>query len=363
MSSKRQNRRVASLLTTVLLLTFAPLLLGDVYTQVNLTSDVSGLAPNLDPNLKNPWGVSFAAKSPFWVSNQASGNSTLYTSTGSIVPLVVATPPASPTGQVFNGTGQFLEPNGKSPFFLFATLAGTIDGWNPSNATTAAILATRPGAVYTGLALANNGSANYLYAANAAGGIDVFDTSFKPVTLSGTFTDPTLPSGYTPYNIALVGGNLYVTYAQGLNTGPGLGVVSEFDTSGHFIKRVATGGSLDAPWGVALAPASFGRFGGDLLIGNFGSGEISAFDPVSDAFLGTLSSGNGSPIMNSGLWSLSFRAAGSGFNPDALYFTAGINGQKDGLFGEIVLTPEPGTVLVTGLSLAVLFALKRRRTY
>lgn len=330
------------------------------FSQMNLTSDIPGMAQNTDPNLKNPWGVSFAPTSPFWVSNQGSGNSTLYDGKGAIVPLVVSTPPGSPTGQVFNGTGQFTEPGGKSSSFIFATLGGQIDGWNSGDVTTAATLASKTGAVYTGLALANNGSANYLYAANARGGIDVFDSNFKPATLSGSFVDPSLPKGYTPYDVKNIGGNLYVEYSQGRTTGAGLGVVSEFDANGHFIREVAAGGALDAPWGITMAPAGFGKFGGDLLVGNFGNGEINAFDPTTGALLGTLEDGSDHPIVNDGLWSLSFRSA-AGFNPDSLYFTAGINGEKDGLFGSITPTPEPSTFFVAALGFFAMFAFKRAR--
>ncbi len=277
------------------------------FSQMNLTSDIPGMAQNTDPNLKNPWGVSFAPTSPFWVSNQVSGNSTLYDAKGKIVPLVVSTAPFGPTGQVFNSTKQFIEPGGAPAVFIFATLGGTIDGWN--SGTTAATLATKTGAVYTGLALANNGSANFLYAANATGGIDVFDSNFKSVTLSGSFLDPSLPKGFTPYNVQNIGGNLYVEYSDGRTTGAGLGVVSEFDANGHFMREVAAGGALDPPWGITMAPAGFGKFGGDLLVGNLGNGEINAFNPATGAFLGTLEDGSGNPIFNDGLWALAFRSA------------------------------------------------------
>ncbi len=357
-----KHRRVLFPALAGLSLAGAQLLSGaSVFTQANLTSDVPGLAANTDQNLKNPWGVSFGGASPFWVSNQVSGNSTLYNGAGVPQTLIVSTPPASPTGQAFvGGTGQFVAPNGKPALFTFATLAGTIDAWNGSNGTTASVVATTSGAVYTGLTLANNGSGNFLYAANALGGINVFDSSFKPVTLAGSFVDPNLPKGYTPYNVQAVGGNLFVTYAQGRNTGLGLGIVSEFDANGNFVKRLISGGQLDAPWGITLAPSGFGKFGGDLLVGNFGNGEINAFNPSNGSYLGTLANAQGNPFVNDSLWSLSFRTA-SGFNPDSLYFTAGINGEKDGLFGSITPTPEPATFAVAGLGLLALVALKRAR--
>jgi uncharacterized protein (TIGR03118 family) len=316
------------------------------------------LAPNTDANLKNPWGASFSPTSPFWVSNQVSGNSTLYSASGAAVPLIVATPPGSPTGQVFNSTTQFAL-NGKPSSFIFDTLGGTVDAWNGGSAAT--VMATTAGAAYTGLALASVGSNNYLYAANTAQGrIDVYDSSFKPATLSGTFSDPNLPAGYTPYNIQAIGGDLYVEYSKGFQTGSGLGIVDKFNANGTLIQRVVTGGVLNAPWGVTLAPAGFGTFGGDLLIGNFGNGEINAFDPATGTFLGTLLDQHGNPIVNDGLWSLSFRTGG-GFNTEALYFTAGINGQKDGLFGSIVATPEPGTFLIGAFGLLAIVLFNNRR--
>lgn len=352
----KYTRVFAPLLAIVAYSLGAPSASADEFTQTNLTSDIPGLAQNTDSNLKNPWGVSFSPTSPFWVSNHVSGNATLYGASGGSVPLVVSTPPGSPTGQVFNGTGQFLL-NGKSSLFIFDTLAGTVDAWNGGTAAT--VVATTSGAAYTGLALASVGTTNYLYAANASGRIDVFDSSFKPVTLSGTFSDPSLPAGYTPYNIQAIGGNLYVEYSKGFQTGTGLGIVDKFDPNGNFVQRLITGGPLDAPWGITLAPAGFGSFGGDLLIGNLGNGEINAFNPSTGAFLGTLLDEHGNPIVNDGLWSLSFRTGG-GFNPEALYFTAGINNQTDGLFGSIVATPEPSTLLIGGVGLVTVMLLNRQ---
>jgi uncharacterized protein (TIGR03118 family) len=336
------------------LLTALPqrLLANNTYTQTNLVSDISGFAAVTDPNLKNPWGMSFSATSPFWVSNQGTNTSTLYDGAGNIIPLVVSIPtigtPHGPTGQVFNGTSDFVLPNGSPALFLFATLDGQITGWNGSSGTSAANVVTTPGAIYTGLANDNVGSANYLYAANNSGGnINVFDGTFHNVTgttFAGKFVDPNAVPGFSPYNIQNVNGNLYVMYADVVHgqAMPG-GFVDEFDSSGDLIKRIATGGELFAPWGITLAPAGFGAFGGDLLIGQFGSGEILIYDPATDQFLGTLDSSSG-PIINSGLWALDFRTGGTNDNPDALYFTAGINGEADGLFGLIAPSPEPGTL-------------------
>lgn len=342
-----------------------------VFTQTNLVSDVSGLAENTDPDLKNPWGVSFSPTSPFWISDQGSGTSTLYTGNGTKIPLTVpipaGTPPVTgPTGQVFAGGSGFDLPNGKPAFFIFDTLNGTIDGWGGTNP--AVQLASTTGAIYTGLALASSGGSNYLYAADSLGGqIRVFNTSYQQVTLSGNFTDPNLPSGFVPFNIQLIGSNLFVTYGNtnGLanGTAPG-GYVDEFSTSGVFLGRVASGGPLDSPWGLALAPAGFGAFGGDLLVGNFAvNGEIDAYKLNGTGlatFEGTVDGANGKPISNPFLWALEFHPGGPNVNPDALYFTAGYNKQMDGLFGEIA-TPEPATAIPVALAIVALALLLRKR--
>lgn len=344
------------------------------FAQTNLVSNVPGMAANFDANLKNPWGISHSATSPFWVSNQGSNNSTLYNAASVPQALIVsvpptAPPPTGPTGQVNNsfGAGNFVE-NGAPSSFIFATLAGSIDAWNASNGTTAAIVATTPGAVYTGLAIGTNGTANFLYAANFAGGrIDVFNSSFAPTTLSGSFTDPNLPAGYVPYNVQNLGGKLYVQYAQvdpvthEAAEGAGLGVVNVFDANGNFLQRLHNGGPLNAPWGIAIAPAGFGEFGGDVLVGNFGDGTINAFDPGNGNFLGTLKDSSGNPIVNEGLWALDFRAQGSGFDPNALFITAGINDEADGLFAEIQAVPEPGAIALTALGFLALTGIVRRR--
>ena len=327
---------------------------GPVYVQTNLTSDIPGLAANVDTNLKNPWGVSFAATSPFWVSDQVTNMSTLYNATGVPQGLKVAMPaaphgPSGPTGQVFNGTSGFqITPNAPA-LFLFSTLAGTVAGWNQAAGTTAVTRFTAvDGASYTGLTMGTVGSNNFLYAADTKNGkIDVLDTSFNKVTLSGSFTDPSVPAGFAPYNVQNIGGKLYVEYAK-LNT-PG-GYVGVFDTSGNLLQHISDA-HFNAPWGAVLAPAGFGAFGNDLLIGNFGDGTINAFDPTTGGFVGTLSDTNGKPIVNSGLWALEFRAPGGTFDPNALYFTAGINNQADGLFGTIQVVPEPATLGFAGIAL------------
>ena len=238
---------------------------------------------------------------------------------------------------------------------------GQIAGWNAGAGTTALNAATVAGATFSGL----TGAANYLYATDEHGSIDVFDSAFHNVTgttFAGKFVDPNPVTGFNPFNIQNIGGNLYVTYAAVNANGFGLtgGYVDEFDSSGNFLKRVATSGALFAPWGITLAPVGFGTFGGDLLVGNFGNGQILAYDPNTDAFLGTLNGSNGQPITIPDLWALDFRTGGTGVDLNALYFTAGIDGQRDGLFGDVVVSPEPGAFLMAGAGLLLTVILRIR---
>jgi len=369
-----QHQPISRLATTMgaLALAFAATFIhADSFSQTNLVSDVPGLAANTDPNLKNPWGVAFSATSPFWTSDQVTGLATLYNAAGTPQGLVVtipgSAPPSGPTGMVFSNVTGLFPVNGTAATFIFDTLNGTILGWNGSAGTTAVQMAATPGAIYTGLAEASNGTSTFLYAANSAPGghINVFNSTWAPASLPGTFTDPTLPAGLVPFNIQNIGGNLYVTYAQLGPAGTPLpgGVVSEFDANGNFIKRIATGGPLSAPWGIVVAPANFGSFSNDLLIGNFGNGEILAYDATTDVFLGTLNGANGQPLVNSFLWALETRAGVNGFDPNAVYFSAGINNQADGLFGAIdVITPEPATIFGTATGLIALALSRVKRT-
>lgn len=348
-----------------------------VYYQTNLTSDVPGLAANLDPNLKNPWGMSFSATSPFWVSDQGTNKSTLYNGAGAAQALIVSNL-LGPTGQVFaNVAGNFLLPQGTGTApapatFIFDTLSGSIAGWNAAQGNPAGVAATvfqaTDGAAFTGLAIANNGGANLLYAADFANArIDVFNGSFAPTTVPGGFSDATLPAGYSPYNIQNIGGQLYVEYAKvdpithRPTTTANTGVVNVFSLNGTLVQRLATDSHLNSPWGVTLAPAGFGDFAGDILVGNFGDGTISAFDPVSLLFEGTISGQSGAPLVNSGLWALNFRAPGSGFDPNTLFLTAGINDEANGLFASIQVVPEPGTFLMLALAGIPLIWRKVRR--
>ncbi len=341
------------------------------YSQTNLVSDIPGLALLTDPALKNPWGVSESATSPFWISDQATNVSTLYTVTGAGVTkaaLTVAIPttiggPQGPTGQVNNGTSSFLV-GGTPANFIFANLNGTISAWNNGAGTTAQVEVPSSGAVYTGLAISN--TATRLYAASGAG-INVFNGSFAPVALPGAFIDPALPAGLAPFNVQNLGGQIYVTYAPvgrpaQISATAGMGAVAIFDTNGNFIKQLVAGSNLASPWGLALAPASFGAFGGDLLVGNFSfaDSEINAFDPITGALAGTIPVDVGANTPG-GLWDLTFGNGGSGGNPNTLYVTDGINGETDGLFAAITPVPEPSSMLLLASALP-LAAIRRRRS-
>jgi len=339
---------------------------GGFYRQTNLVSDLPKIAKFQDPNLVNPWGLSHGPATPWWVSDNGKGVSTLYKGDGTPFPvgspLVVTIPPPSggtssaPTGNVFNGTSDFVvtKNNVSGPsLFIFATEDGTISGWNLTVDKTNAIREvdnSASGAVYKGLALGHNASGNFLYATNFhAGTIDVFDAHFASAKLAGSFTDPNLPpcndptkACFAPFGIQNINGKLYVTYAlQKLpdkhddQAGPGNGFVDVFDTNGHLLQRLISRGQLNSPWGLALAPTGFGRFGKDLLVGNFGDGHINAYEPGTGAFRGQLKDQRGNPITINGLWALGFGNGALAGPTDTLFFTAGINDEADGLFGSI----------------------------
>jgi uncharacterized protein (TIGR03118 family) len=330
------------------------------YKQTNLVSDGAVPARITDPQLKNPWGIAAIPGSPFWIADNGSGVSTLYSGLGDIVPLTVTIPPpkgspkgttATPTGIVWNPNGQqFLVAPQLAALFIFATEDGTISAWNPTVDLHNAVLEVDNsqggnGAVYKGLALATNSSGVFLFATNFRDGtVDVFDSSFKPAKLSGSFRDRRIPPGYAPFGIALVDGNLFVTYAlqdaakHDDQAGPGRGFVDVFDTDGHLITRFASRGSLNSPWGIARAPLDFGGFSSRILIGNFGDGRINAFDSEGD-FRGSLRDRSGRSIKVDGLWSIAFGTALAS-DPATLYFTAGTNHEADGLFGSLQAIPR-----------------------
>jgi uncharacterized protein (TIGR03118 family) len=344
--------RIQRLVLLALLPSLAHAQAGNSYTQSNLVSDGSVKAQQTDTQLINPWGVAIGQQTPFWINTEGSGLSEVYDSGGNkqfvtkIPAAAGSTKTGSPTGIAFNPSmTDFALPQGSAALFIFDSLDGTISAWN-SSVTNAEVVAdnSASGAVYTGLAIENNGAGNFILAANlAANKIDVFDAKFAAATLSGNFTDPAIPSGFAPFNVHVFNNQVFVTYAQqnpagGPPTaGSGAGYVSVFDNNGNFVARAISGGNLNAPWGMALAPASFGAFGGDLLVGNFGDGTINAFDATSFAFKGQLQDSTGKPIQNDSLWEILFGANAAG-DPNTLYFSAGVNGEKGGLFGAIAAT-------------------------
>jgi uncharacterized protein (TIGR03118 family) len=333
------------------------------YIVHNLVSNQPGVADHQDTNLQNAWGIVFGPTNPVWVSDNTSGVSTIYDGTGNPnlfgnppVPLVVTIPGGANTGITFNpSASDFQIPCGAAPsaaLFLWATENGNIAGWNATCGSTAVVIdsTTVPDGVYKGIAIAGNGDKDFrLFAADLFNGkIQVFDSKFMPTTAPGGFADPNLPPGFAPFNILALQGNLYVSYAFHVagdhdeTAGPGLGIVDVFDADGFLIERVATGGKLNAPWGMAIAPADFGKFSGMLLVGNFGDGTINAFDTKNNTFAGQLRTGNGQVLMIDGLWGIAF---GNNFRSqpaNTLFFAAGPNDESDGLFGTIVPASNQG---------------------
>src|SRR5262245_18780687 len=335
---------------------------ADDFTQTNLVSNIPGLKATItDPQLKNPWGVSHSPTSPFWVSNQGTSTATLYrvgdkttvtkvniNGTGIVAIPKTASGPQGPTGQVNNtNTSSFpvARPGGTSAHFIFANLNGTISAWDTGPTAFCQINCPdgAAGTVYTGLAI--NRAQTRLYAANSSppGRIDVFDSNFHAVSLlPDAFRDPSLPTGFVPFNVQNIRGDIYVTYAPaGLQNmrqaAPGQGVVAIFDEDGNFIRELVSGCRLAAPWGIAIAPPSFRRFSNDVLVGNFSflHSEINAFIPSNGKLHGTIPINTGGQRAG-GLWALAFGVDGvNNGSPDVLYFSDGINGEADGLFGAI----------------------------
>lgn len=354
---------------------------GDEYVQDNLVSDIPGLAGHTDPNLVNPWGIASSTTTPFWVSDNKTGVATLYDGTGQAVPqnnpLVVTIPPpgggmppSAPTGAIFNGTNDFALSAGQPARFIFATEDGTIAGWNNGTQATVKVDNSASSAVYKGLAMGTADVGSLLYATNFhSGKIDIFNTNFGPVSLSGAFTDPAIPQGFAPFNIQNLGGNLYVTYAKqdaALHddvAGPGNGFVDVYNPNGRLLQHLIANGPLNSPWGLALATSHSGLFSNDLLVGNFGDGTINAFDPVTGQFRGQLKDRNGQPLVIEGLWGLRFGNGAMSADLNSVFFTAGIPGdgaiEDHGLFGRLTAVPEPSSIALLS---SVLFPLLLRRT-
>lgn len=329
--------------------------LAQHYKRTDLTADVastSPTAPNTDGRLVNPWGMSRGSGSPWWISDNGSGQSTLYTGVGAalahpdvFISLPSGQPGGSPTGTVFNYPGAFELTPGNPAFFLFATEDGTISGWNPKvDPNNVVVKVNRSAkAIYKGLAIATTARGPRLYASNfQSGEVEVFDGSFHRVRVDDGFLDEDLPPNYAPFGIQNVGGNIVVTFAhrdpgsKDQDHGPGLGYVDVFDLAGRLVLRLQHGPFLNAPWGIALAPGDFGPFSHRLLIGNFGDGAIHAFNAVTGRFEGTMLDPSGNALSIAGLWSLSFggNTANNGLATE-LFFTAGPNDESNGILGKI----------------------------
>jgi uncharacterized protein (TIGR03118 family) len=337
---------------------------GTNFSVTAVVSNQPGVASNTDPNLVNAWGAAQLPNGPLWVADNGSGKSTVYGAGGVPTSLVVTVPPApggtgtgTPTGLAANSNNDFVvQQAGRAGAsrFIFASEDGAISGWNPQvNATTAVVASNQApaGSVYKGATIAQQNGRDFLYAANFSGGrIDVFDQAFKPVS---SFTDPTIPVNYAPFNVKNINGSLYVTYAKRATTGTdevaglGNGFVDVFNTNGTLQTRLASNGTLNAPWGMAIAPNNFGDLKGALLVGNFGDGRINAYDPKTGQFKGQLTGSTGQPIVIDGVWALA-TGRGGPVGTNTLVFTAGPNSEKNGLVGTV--RAIPGT---TGAQAAV----------
>ena len=322
---------------------------GGNYVANALVSDTAATnALHHDANLVNAWGLAFNPQGFSWIANAGTGTSTLYDGNGVAQTLVVTLNQGSPSGIAFNGSTAFsITEAGKSGAapFIFATLQGQISAWSPTVDGTHSFTIvddSTSGDAFTGLAI-NTGATNMIYAADFAHAtVAAFDGTFAPVTTAGGFTDPTLPAGYAPFGIQQIGGKIFVAYAQVDTTthrsaaGAGLGLVDVFDLQGNLLQHlVGTGGALNAPWGLAMAPANFGKFSNMLLVGNFGDGRINVYDPATGAMQGTVSNNDGSAIVVPGLWALQFGNDLNSQPSNTLFYTAGPGGELHGLYGRI----------------------------
>lgn len=379
-----RSLKVASVVATALfaLSGVTPLSAETQVTVTNLVSDGAVPAATIDPNLVNPWGLARSPTGPFWISDNGAGVSTLYNGAGAKLPLTVTVPPpigstatSAPTGVVFNGNaGSFQVTSGQktgTSAFIFSSEDGTISGWSPSVNGTQAILAADnsglgAGAVYKGLAIASTANGNFLYASDFRNGlVEQFDSSFN---LIRSFTDPGVAPGYAPFGAQVLDGHLFVTYAlqdaakHDDVAGAGNGYVDIFNFDGTLFQRlVSQGAAVNSPWGLDIAPAGFGDAAGKLLVGNFGDGTISIFDLLTGNFMGKVLGADGNPVAIDGLWALMNGNGGSGGNPNTVYFTAGLNGEQDGLFGSLSAVPEPSTWALMLLGFGAVGVLVRRR--
>jgi uncharacterized protein (TIGR03118 family) len=358
----------------VLLSLLAPqALFGQHYIQTNLVASFPGVGTNAtnprDTDLINAWGLTRSVTSPWWVSDNGTGLSTIYNGAGTKQGLIVTVPvpmnqtaPSAPTGIVSNGTSDFKLANGNPARFIFVTEGGTIAGWNGGSTATIVVDHSKSDAVYKGCTIAELNGKHYLYVANFhSGEIEVYDGSFQRVRLQGNSfardgdddndgrdhdRDSAFngnPRHFAPFNVQAIGSNIYVAYAKqdaqrhDEEAGPGLGDVVVFDPSGRRLSRMQHGDWFNAPWGIAMAPGEFGEFSHALLVGMFGSGQIAAFNPLNGSFLGLMKASDDTPLGIDGLWALGFGAGNTNSGPyNTLFFTAGPNGEKDGLFGTLV---------------------------
>lgn len=344
--------RLCAALALVLTVAAAPLAHADGYKQHNLVSDGFMPADHVDAHLVNAWGIAFNPYGPVWVANNGSGTSTVYNGAGMALPLVVQIPTptaatgGNPTGIVYNGSTDFMVGSGAmaSPArFIFDTEDGVIAAWSPTVNATHAMRMVSANAVYKGLALSACSEGSRLYATDFNHAkVDVYDTHFKRMSMApGAFTDMAIPRGFAPFGIQAIHGDIYVTYAKQDAAhhddvkGVGLGYVDVYTPTGELIGRIASKGPLNAPWGLALAPAGFGKAGNTLLVGNFGDGGINAYEPVFHNLLGGLRDTSGKPIHIDGLWGLAFGNGYAGQSVDTLYFTAGPGGEAHGLYGRL----------------------------